>query len=62
MEYSIGDVVKFKVGNDEQRGEVQFVEKSQKEEILYINSYSGWAYKVPEKGIVARILAKNKNK
>jgi len=60
MEYSIGDVVKFKVGSDEQRGEVQFIEKCQKEDILYINSYSGWAYKVPGKGIVARILAKNK--
>lgn len=62
MGYSIGDVVKFKVGSDEHHGEVRFVDKSQQGDILYINSYSGWAYKVAEKGIVGRILARNRNR
>lgn len=52
--YSIGDIVRFKVGSDEIRlGEIKFIEKDQKETILYINSFSGWAYKVSEKKIVA---------
>ena len=52
--YSIGDIVRFKVGSDEiQLGEIQFIEKDRNETILYINSFSGWAYKVSEKRIVA---------
>ena len=52
--YSIGDIVRFKVGSDEiQLGEIQFIEKDHNETILYINSFSGWAYKVSEKRIVA---------
>ena len=52
--YSIGDIVRFKVGSDEiQLGEIQFIEKDRNETLLYINSFSGWAYKVSEKKIVA---------
>ncbi len=52
--YSIGDIVRFKIGSDEiQLGEIQFIEKDRNETILYINSFSGWAYKVSEKKIVA---------
>ncbi|VVB91986.1 Uncharacterised protein [uncultured archaeon] len=52
--YSIGDIVRFKIGADEiQLGEIQFIEKDRNETILYINSFSGWAYKVSEKKIVA---------
>jgi hypothetical protein len=55
MKYSIGDIVKFKIGSIEtDRGEVKFIEEDYNETTLYINSYSGWAYKVPEKKIVSR--------
>lgn len=55
MRYSIGDIVKFKIGTVEtDKGEVKFIDKSCFESTLYINSYSGWAYKVPEKKIVSR--------
>ncbi len=54
MKYSTGDVVRFKIGRDEiQEGEVQIVEENLDEEILYINSFSGWAYKVSEKRVVS---------
>lgn len=53
MKYSIGDIVEFKVGKDEiHKGDIQFVEKEHNEHILYINSFSGWAYKVPENRII----------
>jgi hypothetical protein len=53
MRYSIGDIVKFKIGSKEtDKGEVKFIEEGSSESTLYINSYSGWAYKVPEKKIV----------
>ena len=56
MKYSTGDVVRFKIGRDEiQEGEVQVVEESHNESFLYINSFSGWAYKVSEKRIVSRL-------
>ncbi|MDO8724496.1 MAG: hypothetical protein Q7J35_00325 [Candidatus Methanoperedens sp.] len=55
MKYSIGDIVKFKIGSIEtDKGEVKFIEEDRNESTLYINSYSGWAYKVPEKKIVSR--------
>jgi len=55
MKYSIGDIVKFKIGSIEtEKGEVKFIEDDSNESTLYINSYSGWAYKVPEKKIVSR--------
>lgn len=56
MKYSMGDVVRFKIGRDEiQEGEVQVVEESHNERFLYINSFSGWAYKVSEKRVVSRL-------
>ncbi len=56
MKYSTGDVVRFKIGRDEiQEGEVQVVEENPNEEVLYINSFSGWAYKVSEKRVVSRL-------
>ncbi len=56
MKYSTGDVVRFKIGKDEiQEGEVQIVEESHNEIILYINSFSGWAYKISEKRVVSRL-------
>ena len=55
MRYSIGDIVKFKIGSIEtDKGEVKFIEESCSESTLYVDSYSGWAYKVPEKKIVSR--------
>jgi len=54
MKYSIGDIVKFKIGSIKCKGEVKFIEEGCNENTLYINSYSGWAYKVPEKKIVSR--------
>ena len=54
MRYSMGDIVEFKIGTIEtDKGEVKFIEKDCNESTLYINSYSGWAYKVPEKRIVS---------
>ncbi|HEX7627933.1 MAG TPA: hypothetical protein VF354_03315 [Candidatus Methanoperedens sp.] len=54
MKYSIGDIVKFKIGSIEtDKGEVKFIEEDSYENTLYINGYSGWAYKVPEKKIVS---------
>ncbi len=56
MRYNRGDVVRFKVSSDEiLEGEVQFLEESHDEDILYINSFSGWAYKVAEREVVSRI-------
>jgi len=54
MKYSIGDRVEFKIGSVEiDKGEVKFIEENGNEGTLYINSYSGCAYKVPEKKIVS---------
>lgn len=55
MKYSIGDIVEFKIGSIEtDKGEVKFIEEDCNGNTLYINSYSGWAYKVPEKKIVSQ--------
>jgi hypothetical protein len=55
MRYSRGDVVEFKVGtNEKQKGLVRFVEEDYNENIFYVDSFGGWAYKVPEKMIVSR--------
>ncbi|MCZ7401613.1 MAG: hypothetical protein O8C61_05270 [Candidatus Methanoperedens sp.] len=60
MRYSRGDVVEFKVGsNDKHTGQVQFVEEDNNENILYVDSFSGWAYKVPEKRIISKVTEKN---
>ncbi len=56
MKYSTGDVVRFKIGSDDvQEGEVQVVEENPDEHILYINSFSGWAYKVSANRVISRI-------
>ena len=56
MKYSRGDIVRFRIGADEiQEGEVQVIEEEHNEDILYINGFSGWAYKVPEERIVSLI-------
>ena len=57
---SVGDVVKFTVGSDIHEGEVRFIEKTQDGDILYIDSFSGWAYKVPQRRIISQAPAKNK--
>ena len=59
MKYSVGDIVKFKLESGEiEEGDVRFVEKRRNGEILYINSFSRWAYKVPEKRVVKRVRVK----
>ena len=56
MRYSIGDVVRFKVGSNEiHEGKVQVIEKSHNEDIFYINSFSGWAYKVAGNRVISKI-------
>ncbi len=56
MKCSVGDIVRFKVSPDEiQTGNVQFVERRLGEDILYIDSFSRWAYKVTEKSIISRV-------
>ncbi len=56
MKYSTGDVVRFKIGKEEiQEGEVQAVEENLNEDILYVNSFSGWAYKISEKKVVSQL-------
>ena len=59
MKYSIGDTVKFKLESGEiQEGNIQYIEKRRGEDILYINSFTKWAYKVPGKRIVSQVSAK----
>jgi len=46
--------VEFKIGSIEtDKGEVRFIKEDCSESTLYINSRSGWAYKVPEKKIIS---------
>ncbi len=55
MKYFKGDVVKFRLESGEiQEGDIQYIERKRDEDILYINSFSKWAYRVPEKRIVSR--------
>jgi hypothetical protein len=55
MEYSTGDIVKFKLESGEiQEGDVQFIERSRNEDILYISSFNRWD-RVPENRIIARV-------
>lgn len=55
MRYSRGDVVEFIVGSNEKyTGQVRFVEEDYNEKILYVDSFGGWAYKVPEKRIISK--------
>ncbi|VVB90425.1 Uncharacterised protein [uncultured archaeon] len=61
MKYAIGDIVRFKLESGEvQEGDVQFVDRSVNENILYINGFCRWAYKVPEKRIISRVPARYK--
>jgi hypothetical protein len=56
MKYTIGDAVKFKLESGEvQEGNIKYVEKSNYEEIYYINSFKRWAYKIPGKKIISKI-------
>ncbi|MCE8422856.1 MAG: hypothetical protein J5U17_09025 [Candidatus Methanoperedens sp.] len=56
MKYTIGDVVRFKLKSGEvQEGNIQFIEKDRYEEMVYINSFSRWAYKIPETKIISKI-------
>ncbi len=56
MKYTIGDIVRFKLESGEvQEGDVQFVERSMNEDILYINGFCRWAYKIPEKRVISRV-------
>jgi hypothetical protein len=53
MEYSTGDIVKFKLESGEiMKGDVQFIERSRNEDILYISSFNRWD-RVPENRIIA---------
>jgi len=56
MKYSKGDVVKFKLESGEvQKGDIRYIEKTHRGEMLYINSFNKWAYKIPEKRVISRI-------
>ncbi len=62
MKYTEGDTVKFKLKSGELlEGDVLFIERSPREDILYINSSKRWAYRVPEKRIISRVPKKNKS-
>ena len=57
MEFSTGDIVKFKLESGEiQEGDVQFIERGRNEDILYISSFNRWD-RVPEDRIIP--FAKN---
>ena len=53
MEYSTGDIVKFKLESGKiHEGDVRFIERSRNEDILYISSFNRWD-RVPENRIIA---------
>ena len=59
MKYSIGDVVKFRLESGEvQKGNIQYIERRRGEDIVYINSFSRWAYRVPGKRIISQVPVK----
>jgi len=61
VKYSSGDTVKFKLKSGEiQEGDVLFIERSLREDILYIKCSPRRAYKVPEKKILSRVPEKKK--
>ncbi|VVB96434.1 Uncharacterised protein [uncultured archaeon] len=58
MEISTGDIVKFKLESGEiMEGDVQFIETSRNEDILYISSFNRWD-RVPGDRIIARVPRK----
>jgi len=61
VKYSSGDTVKFKLKSGEiQEGDILFIERSLREDILYIKCSTRRAYKVPEKKIISSVPEKNK--
>ena len=59
MKYSIGDTVKFKLESGEiEKGNIQYIERRRSGDILYINSFSRWAYRVPKKRVVSLVPIK----
>ncbi len=55
MKYTKGDIVKFKLESGEvHEGDVQYIETTRRGDLLYINSFNRWAYKVPEKRVISR--------
>ncbi len=61
MEYTTGDIVKFKLKSGEIReGDVQFIERSRSEDMLYISSFNRWD-RVPENKIISRVPVKKIN-
>ncbi|NJD53416.1 MAG: hypothetical protein FIB07_11170 [Candidatus Methanoperedens sp.] len=63
MEYSTGDIVKFKLesGKIHEGGDIRFIERSRNEDILYISSFNRWD-RVPENRIIAICKRKDKRK
>jgi hypothetical protein len=56
VKYSSGDTVKFKLKSGEtQEGAVLFIERSLREDILYILCSKRRAYRVPENKILSRV-------
>ncbi len=54
MKYSSGDTVKFKLESGEiQEGDVLFIERRLREDILYIDCSNRRAYRVPGKRIIS---------
>ena len=61
MKYSSGDTVKFKLKSGEiQEGDILFIERGLRDDILYIKCSTRRAYKVPEKKIISSVPEKNK--
>jgi hypothetical protein len=62
VKYTEGDTAKFKLKSGELlEGDILFIERSPREDVLYINSSKRWAYRVPEKRIISRVPKKNKS-
>ncbi len=62
MKYSMGDAVKFRLKSGEiQEGDVVFIEKSLRGNMLYINSSDRRAYKIPEKKIISLVPERKKS-
>ncbi len=60
MEYTTGDTVKFRLKSGEiQMGDVVFVEKSTRGNMVYINSSNRTAYRIPEKCIISKNMTWN---
>jgi hypothetical protein len=57
MEYATGDTVKFRLKSGEiQKGDVVFIERSLRGNMLYINSSNRTAYRIPEKRIISSVM------